>query len=214
VTKEKRTVIFVSHNLNSLKQLCTKGILLEKGEILIADDINCTLKHYVNTTSGSRGKIITHAITRTNRFNIQKVTINQSESDELLLVYPDKNLNVELELNLHQNIIISLESRLYDSFGNALGIFSPGHFDNNQIFQINKGRVKIISEILLPTLIKGEYYLDIHLTFPGIEGYCDIPRGVKIISDGKPLSTFGLTFENRVGNGAIILDGKNQVVNN
>jgi lipopolysaccharide transport system ATP-binding protein len=41
-----RTVLFVSHNMAAVKQLCTKGILLENGRIKFAGNINDTLKVY------------------------------------------------------------------------------------------------------------------------------------------------------------------------
>jgi len=41
-----RTILFVSHNLAAVKQLCTKGLLLEYGENKLYNDINTVLQTY------------------------------------------------------------------------------------------------------------------------------------------------------------------------
>jgi len=49
-----RTVLFVSHNLPSVRQLCRKGIVLEKGRILFSGNIENSIKRYLQ---GDRGRI-------------------------------------------------------------------------------------------------------------------------------------------------------------
>lgn len=48
VSKEGRTILFVSHNMPMVLNLCSKGILLNKGEIVINDTMNITVKKYSN----------------------------------------------------------------------------------------------------------------------------------------------------------------------
>lgn len=44
--EEGRTVLFVSHNMGAVKQLCNKGIVLDHGEIVINDDIDNAISYY------------------------------------------------------------------------------------------------------------------------------------------------------------------------
>lgn len=48
VASHGRTVIFVSHNLSAVKNLCTKGIFLEKGRIIAEGEINEVVDFYLN----------------------------------------------------------------------------------------------------------------------------------------------------------------------
>ncbi len=48
VSKEGRTILFVSHNMPMVLNLCSKGILLNKGEIVINDTMNITVRKYSN----------------------------------------------------------------------------------------------------------------------------------------------------------------------
>lgn len=59
--KQGRTVLFVSHNIAAVKQLCTKGILLEYGETKLIGEIDEIVKTYQedepDSEDGLRGKI-------------------------------------------------------------------------------------------------------------------------------------------------------------
>lgn len=48
VSRSGRTVLFVSHNLSSLAQVCRKGLLLKKGEVAAQGDINETVSRYLD----------------------------------------------------------------------------------------------------------------------------------------------------------------------
>lgn len=42
-----RTILFVSHNINFIQSLCTKGVLLEEGKIEKTDSIDAVVSHYL-----------------------------------------------------------------------------------------------------------------------------------------------------------------------
>lgn len=46
--KEGRTVLFVSHNMAAVRQLCTRGILLEHGGIKFSGAIEDVVEHYIS----------------------------------------------------------------------------------------------------------------------------------------------------------------------
>jgi len=50
VAKEGRTVLFVSHNLIAIKNLCNRGILIEKGTLNTNSDIDAVLQKYFLTS--------------------------------------------------------------------------------------------------------------------------------------------------------------------
>jgi lipopolysaccharide transport system ATP-binding protein len=49
VAKEGRTVVFVSHNLAIIQALCTRGILLERGEVVTDAPIGSAIDSYLRT---------------------------------------------------------------------------------------------------------------------------------------------------------------------
>ena len=55
VAGEGRTVIFVSHDIGAVKNLCKKGILLEKGRITFSGDINSVVSKYQSSGVNNKG---------------------------------------------------------------------------------------------------------------------------------------------------------------
>ena len=51
-----KTILFVSHNLETVLRLCNKGILLEKGQIKAIGSMNEVAKAYLNTGTGLKSK--------------------------------------------------------------------------------------------------------------------------------------------------------------
>lgn len=50
VSKNGRTVIFVSHQMGTIAQLCPKAVLLEKGRLVMQDSSAKVIEHYTNQT--------------------------------------------------------------------------------------------------------------------------------------------------------------------
>jgi lipopolysaccharide transport system ATP-binding protein len=49
ITKEDgRTIIFVSHNLNAIRSICPKAILLSRGKVEMVGETNEVINHYLN----------------------------------------------------------------------------------------------------------------------------------------------------------------------
>ena len=69
-----RTVLFVSHSLATLENLCRKGIVLQRGEISFIGSAEDALKHYVGGPASQREVVgldrtdLTHAPGRSPRF--------------------------------------------------------------------------------------------------------------------------------------------------
>ncbi len=53
VSKEGRTILFVSHNLGSMRRLCSRGILLQNGEMAYVGNIDTALEKYLNSGGGA-----------------------------------------------------------------------------------------------------------------------------------------------------------------
>src|SRR5204863_1446765 len=54
VTREGRTVVFVSHNLAAVRSLCTRALLLERGRLLFDGDTDDAVEHYLGRAGGKR----------------------------------------------------------------------------------------------------------------------------------------------------------------
>ena len=57
VSGQGRTVVFVSHNMLAVKNLCSKGIVLDKGKIVCVDDVSVAIEKYLADKSSLSGEV-------------------------------------------------------------------------------------------------------------------------------------------------------------
>ena len=93
VAQEGRTVLFVSHNMASIKQLCTKGALLNKGYLDFIGEIEPCVSKYISKVSISTD-IISNGKSLTNDLDIFSITINGSTTNELTIFPETRNLEI------------------------------------------------------------------------------------------------------------------------
>ncbi|MEE1220143.1 MAG: ABC transporter ATP-binding protein, partial [Ruminococcus sp.] len=55
--KEGRTVLYVSHNMNTIRQLCDRCVVLDKGKVLFEGDVEEAIDLYLGKDSNSVSKI-------------------------------------------------------------------------------------------------------------------------------------------------------------
>jgi len=96
---EGRTILFVSHNMSSIKRLCTKGVLLETGKKIAEGDIEKVVSSYV--TSFDVKKRFTPIKIPELNIVVKGIYLNKSENGK---VYPGKPLKIDVELNSPKKI--------------------------------------------------------------------------------------------------------------
>ena len=88
-TNEGRTVLFVSHNMDSIRQLCDKGIQLENGLLIKEGKIGMVLENYLKTVSS-------YLYNRTN-INSHKPSITNVEINEEYLRKGTLKVNIKFK---------------------------------------------------------------------------------------------------------------------
>jgi lipopolysaccharide transport system ATP-binding protein len=53
VAHEGRTVLFVSHNMQAIRRLCQRAILLEQGKLVMEGDVASVTQHYLSTVDSA-----------------------------------------------------------------------------------------------------------------------------------------------------------------
>jgi lipopolysaccharide transport system ATP-binding protein len=129
---EGRTVLFVSHNLSSIAELCKKSILMSKGEVIKFDDTSEVISEYLSVEPS---KVIEQYY-QDCPINILRVIIRDINDKKISNFNMDDKFSIFLELKQIEKIeyIIGLQ------FINSLGV-SVCHFmslDENIIYQNNE----------------------------------------------------------------------------
>ena len=105
----KRTILFVSHNMVSIANLCTRAILLENGKIIKEGEPNKVISSYLNQKSNTNQKKILFD-------DMQKLKKKSNFSDRILHSFSILNKN-KIESNYFAiNEIIIFQVSLFDKY--------------------------------------------------------------------------------------------------
>lgn len=170
---EGRTILFVSHNIGAITNLCNQGILLSQGTCLEFDNITKVVNKYLQLGKANNGQLFCTKLPKQGQ-KLQIVSIKIQ--DEIGNSKGEFNLcnDVYLEINYDilkegygYNIGFGLNNMVYGC------VFNSSAYDTNptnfkETF-FKKGRYT--SKILLPTSIlrAGSYWINIYSTIPTIE---------------------------------------------
>ncbi|MGG7036306.1 MAG: polysaccharide ABC transporter ATP-binding protein [Flavobacterium sp.] len=154
---EGRTVLFVSHNMGALRQICHKGIFLENGKMLYSGEINEAVSKYLDSSHKSLEFSLPNNLELP--ICITRVRLN-SNGKELI----DINDRIEIELEyfvnqpLNQN---SIAVRLQRE--NTVVCLNFIEVDNDKIIDKEKGRYSTVMKNFPKRLLKaGTYSFDFY----------------------------------------------------
>jgi lipopolysaccharide transport system ATP-binding protein len=101
---EGRTILFVSHNMGVLAQLCNKGIMLVQGKLTSKGAIDDIVGEYISSANNSQDGVYV-SIGNTNKKNYFKSISTVDEKGEVTTDYSfDSPINLKFEFEINENI--------------------------------------------------------------------------------------------------------------
>lgn len=207
VTQEKgRTVLFVSHNLESVKALCNTAILLTNGHMHectnLTEAINIYLRERQNDYSG---RFINKSTTdHAKEVYFKEAYVMQAglETNQLFNTAP-----IDIHCSLHCNfpIKVSLEVRMRNQNGLPL-LFGPAGLIHNREHELSVGHHDMVIRLKPPYLAKGTYFLDIIVAETG-KRIIDVHEScLSFDIESSFITKTGFSFQQDRGSGTILLD--------
>jgi lipopolysaccharide transport system ATP-binding protein len=103
---EGRTVLFVSHNMASIRALCKTGVLLENGMVRTTGRINNVVEAYLNSGQIEMSEIV-HAVRMYDKsLHINHISFNGSMNNKTTIVSNQEYLDVVIEGETSNCLII------------------------------------------------------------------------------------------------------------
>lgn len=166
VSSAGRTVFFVSHNMAAVKNLCTKGILLDKGEIKKIGSIEEVVSEYAKSDSGSSKYIpekikenIPVAFTKIGVYNIHHESCSDFTVEDKVRI----QFNFEIRNEDHNYSVFVIVRDKYDApvfsaehkiTGPQLELLIDNHF-------LTRGRYSLHSFIHIPKVKQIDVAVDV-----------------------------------------------------
>lgn len=172
--REGRTVLFVSHNMDAISSLCTRGILLSDGKIIqdgsardITSEYQSIMYSHINDSSDlttveryGNGKC---------KFTSIKITPYDNEQNPQKILQVGQNLEIKLAIFAYQDVYdTNVAIIIYEKSGYR--IIDANTLMKNSFLTLKKGQTAIVTFILQNVLCKpGDYLLGLWIGRANIE---------------------------------------------
>ncbi len=195
VAKEGRTVIFVSHNLGTIRALCDRGILLDRGSVVADAGVEEAIEEYLRALERAASDDLLERADRDSRSvgatRIRAVSVTDTTSGLRDVVIGGHRAKIEVEVT---EALPAMDCRLIiaNSLGQAVTRFDSEVSAAVDVREPGPGTT-IECEVDLLSLMPGRYRVDVRVNEggdvqDGLDGaaYFDVEPG---IIEGRPVHT-------------------------
>lgn len=174
-----RTILFVSHDMGAIRNLCTRGVVLEKGRVIYDGDVETAVKTYSDINKDDERKDGIFEFDNGNSkypVRIAKATLYNGKGEVTSRIESMDRvvLSVDLEGEPPQGGF-NLEWRLFSYRGEALAYGSSYALDA-KVYAVDDRQIHCRIESL--PLAAGEYHMTLMLRVWGQEAWDYIERAV------------------------------------
>ena len=161
-TKEGRTVLFVSHHMGAVAQLCNKAILLNKGENVQTGSVQQVVNYYINQSSATNTGYEADVILRNNDIAIMKAQSFDSDGNPAVNFTHNQEIVLMIECKINSwasgaEIGVAVRDSKRKIFTTCTSLSVHGSIPN-----ILNARVVIPDSLLRP----GEYFFALAIYIP------------------------------------------------
>ena len=120
--KEGRTVLFVSHNMTSVRSLCKSGIVLENGSVSFSGTADEAVAKYLSLNQDANALSISDRLDRfgNGRIKVEDIFLKNEAGEDVVDTFVGDYLRVEFHISVDLGVDLSkmiVTCKLTDSFG-------------------------------------------------------------------------------------------------
>jgi lipopolysaccharide transport system ATP-binding protein len=152
-----RTVLFVSHNMTAVKQLCTRGILMENGKISREGNVEEIISDYLNLEADM---VVYH---ESDLYVLEAVTIINSKYEVLNNISNGEEFYININLIIKQNNPdIGFCIAIYNEMNELITAINTYHI-NTEISKLSASKYSFSFKIDKYILNTGLYFINFHI---------------------------------------------------
>lgn len=204
---EGRTVLFVSHNMASIRALCSKGILLDKGSVSYEGPIETTISKYLSENTINSGEDILSRLDKkgNKRVEITDVVFRDKKGDTVSEIFTGEMLDIEWHYRVNDKDVdlskLIVAAGFCDDYGSEIVEWVSDEMKTD-FGMLTSGKFTLhIPEL---SLRPASYHLtyQISLGSTSKSDFCDQLDNAKLLtvigsdfySNGSVISRFGHSF--------------------
>ncbi len=161
VAKEGRTVLFVSHNMSAMQAICSRGLLIQAGQLVESGAIGDIVQEYVNRLQTQQYKSAAERLDRRGLGRSKILSVDVLSQKKGVFVGDEVQFAIRINRFL-QNLSCILT--IYNALGQRVAVFDSGL--RSEIDCQSKG---LFFTCTIPNLwlSPGRYYINVALSVGG-----------------------------------------------
>jgi lipopolysaccharide transport system ATP-binding protein len=165
VAGEGRTVLFVSHNLAAVRQLCGRGMVLDAGSTRVVGTCEEAIRAYTEQSKKLPGRFDREPISDYGIIisSVSVSDLNTSQSDKCLM------LPITIEVLSPVDRMVCLDIRFKDELGNPFALATSGSLESKSSISLERGLNKVHALVDISGFSVGHYLISIDITVPWTE---------------------------------------------
>jgi lipopolysaccharide transport system ATP-binding protein len=166
VTEEGRTVLFVSHNMQAIRQLAARCILLENGKIVYDGDTNVCISKYLESAfndSSDKREFTKRKVTEERPVCIRCVSLSNGKGTNKSTFSFGEPWNLEMEMeSIAKNIMLYVSAHIRNEYG--INVYHFVSRDTGQDYFYSDSYLKVRMTLPKLLLYPGRYSIDLYVS--------------------------------------------------
>lgn len=176
---EQRTILYVSHNMSTIRQLCEKCIVLDHGHLLYEGDVETAIAYYYNRNySLSRSYDLTNLTRPSGQGRIVRIDHFEFNNKDLPIYDEAENLQFKIKWSAYKDYEgISFRLVICSKAGTPIGIAALNRYTTAEAGK------QYVDEFCvdISSLTEGEYLFFVVM-------YALLSDGQNVVLDGPPIN--------------------------
>jgi len=209
ITQQGRTVLFVSHNLASVEQLCSRSLLLDAGRVVASGPSREVIRSYLQrNTAGHSSKgvwSVNEALLRQHQadsdlsVSLESIELRDLDGRPLGELSTGDGLRIRIQYDARKRLVspgvmVVIRNQQGIEIARLSNMPICGHY-----IESVQGRGSVELELPELPLLGGEYHLDIEFARSGIEVLWMLEQLVTFQVAATDVYGSGLALDNRWG---------------
>jgi lipopolysaccharide transport system ATP-binding protein len=174
VTREGRTVVFVSHNLAAVQSLCPRSLLLERGRLAFDGPTDEAIQHYVGR-GGDRGQAVADRQQLAERlaksrvygdapsFECTRIAVLDERGEPARSFRSDEDITIAVDYTVLRPLP-SLRVLVTLTDGNQTPLLRTESIDDPELEGVRLEPGSYHSQVVLPRGLFGDAHLDVNVS--------------------------------------------------
>ncbi len=169
--KDGRTILFVSHNIEAIKELCSKTILLEKGNIKAIGETEKIIEIYSQRQASHVGSEshVDFKINKNKELSFEKIWVTDYEGKQSNSIPHNEDFNININFEVSRDIgPKEITITIKNSRGVDITSTSLSDVNNGKVKSFSAGKYHTNTKISGDFLIPDIYSIRIHAHEKGV----------------------------------------------